>query len=465
MPPRAPAAPAPPPRRATTQRTYQRVVAAVLGCVLLLWGSTARAEPAAPRVELLTMAPGGTLFDGFGHAALRVVDPSAGTEAVYTFGALSWTGPLLGWRFLRGEVLFEVRVRPYRAVLRSYRRQDRTLYRQVLRLHPAEARKLAARLKDAARPENSRYAYHHFKDNCSTRLRDLIDEATGGALRRALDRPGDGTTARHQVLRGLSLSPWLLLVMNVVLGRPTDVPLDAWALTFVPGELRLALVGARRTSPGGVPEPLAEPVEIVYERRAQLQRWPIEWGGRLAWLLALPFLCLGVWGRWSLRRAGPALRDRLAAAGLAAWALLGGTLGLVLDTVAMSEFVPEFRQNENLALYLALDLLLLVPAGLLALRRLKGRWRRGLTTYLGARAAVAGVVMLGQTVGILRQEPIAMAGLVIVGLGGLCAACWPQPPSPSERPDSESTGPPASLGRSAASTPETTAGCGTRRTG
>ncbi len=83
---------------------------------LLLLPSPAAARP---EVELVTMGPGASLFDGFGHAALRVVDEQAGKDRVYAFGALSTRGydPLLGWRFLRGEVLFEARARPWQQVL------------------------------------------------------------------------------------------------------------------------------------------------------------------------------------------------------------------------------------------------------------------------------------------------------------------------------------------------------------
>ena len=398
-----------------------------------------------PTVELITMGPGGTLFDGFGHAALRVRDPARRTEAVYSFGALTYTGPLLGWRFLRGEVLFKARVRAFGAVMRSYRRQDRTVYRQRLRLRPNEARRLAEALREAVRPENSHYVYHHFNENCATRLRDLVDEATGGALRHALAGPGDGTTARQQVLRGLSLSPPLLLVMNVVQGRPTDVPLTARALTFVPGELRLAMQKARRPAPPGEQgELLADPVEVLYERQAPLRRWPIEWGGRLAWILALPFAALG--GLLLLRRrrarggGADAPPDRLAGALLGSWALLGGALGLALDTVAMSDLVPEFRYNENLALYVALDLLLLGPAVLLLLRRLRGRWRAGVRWYLAVRATVALAVTAAQAVGLLRQEPLALGALVAVATGTLAAALAAGPGPSGAEPEGANEG-------------------------
>ena len=57
------------------------------------------------------------------------------------------------------------------------------MWSQKLDLLPEQARKIEARLWSDIKEENRYYIYHHFDDNCTTRLRDMIDEATGGKLR------------------------------------------------------------------------------------------------------------------------------------------------------------------------------------------------------------------------------------------------------------------------------------------
>lgn len=388
---------------------------------LLCCASTAQA---GPRLELVTMGPGGALFNGFGHAALRVIDEQAGTDVVYAFGALSdrGLGPLVGWRFLRGEVQFEARVRPWRRVLRSYQRQDRTVLRQPLLLTPGESAWLVARLAESVQPENARYLYHHFRDNCATRLRDLIDEATAGAVRRALDRPGDGSSYRTHVLTGLALDPALLLVMNVVLGAPTDRPLTGWELTFVPGRLREELATVSRTVDGRR-VPLTGPVEEAYRRRNPLPRWPIAWGEIPAWLGAglAALLALAFWlprpGR--ARRPGrgrplPLLGRRALGAAMLVWALAGGLLGLLLESVVLSERVPEFQRNANLLLFIGLDLLLLAPAwSWLRGRQPRPALRRAVLVYLALRAVLVAPVLLAQLTGLLQQRPPALAAMVL----------------------------------------------------
>jgi len=381
-----------------------------------------RASVAAPEVELITMGPGTTLFDGFGHAALRVVDTEAGTDLVYTFGAIAYDGVLLGWRFLRGEVLFESRVRSWKKVLRSYTRQDRTIYRQRLALLPGEHRWLAARLAESVLPENKYYRYHHFRDNCSTRPRDLLDRATGGAVRRALLRPSpDGRTIRELGLEGLSLNAPLLLVMNVVLGRLTDHPTTGWEAAYVPARLREELAVATRELHGRV-VPLASPVEVVYARQAPLRRLPIGWGAGLAGLLGGLGLLVGL--LLLTRPASTRWLPRLQGATALAWVLVGGSLGLALDTVALSELVPEFRINENLFLFTLLDLGLLWPALAWLSGRRAGRLLAGTSYYLLVRGIVAVGVLLAQVTGLLIQPPLTLAAMVAatmlpLGLSGL----------------------------------------------
>ncbi len=369
------------PGRPRTSSTSMLVlgVLAVIGLAGPAW--------AAPRVSLLTMGPGNGMFDAMGHSALRVVDQARGWDRVYTFGALRWTGPLLGWRFLRGEVMFEARVRSWTWVLRHYARADRPIYEHPLRLTPDQAKHLVSRLEHLSRPENRRYLYHHFKDNCATRLRDLVDEATGGALRRALDQlPSDGATARDLVLEGMSIDPLVPMVLDVVLGRPTDVPLGPWEQTFAP--MRFMGSMDRLAATHGS---LVGPRVTISERRGRLGRLP-PWTGSATWLL------------FGLLVGLLAAHPRGWAWGLGLWGLGSGLLGLVLDTVAMSDYVPEMSHNEHLALFFAGDL------ALAALALVRRPWAPRLAgIWAGVHGVAALGVMAGMAAGILVQPSWMLA--------------------------------------------------------
>ena len=56
--------------------------------------------PGTIRVSVLTLGQGNEVFERFGHNALRVVDPVAGTDVAYNWGMFSFDQPGFIRRFL-----------------------------------------------------------------------------------------------------------------------------------------------------------------------------------------------------------------------------------------------------------------------------------------------------------------------------------------------------------------------------
>src|SRR5687768_10473563 len=124
---------------------------------------------AQPRIEVITMGPGPYLYSFWGHSAIRVVDPVKG-DLVYNFGSVDFSGNFF-LRMVRGEVEAFVGVSSFAATARTYIAEDRTLTRRVLDLTPAQSSTIAKQLERYTRGgERHRYIYHHFKDNCVTRV-------------------------------------------------------------------------------------------------------------------------------------------------------------------------------------------------------------------------------------------------------------------------------------------------------
>ncbi|HEU5059802.1 MAG TPA: DUF4105 domain-containing protein [Kofleriaceae bacterium] len=348
-------------------------------------------EPAgpgdAPIVELYTMGQGDLMFEKFGHAALCIRYPRAPRRTrCYNYGSTDFDSVVpLFWGFLRGRSVFWVSVSSRARMLEHYREADRTIWRQVLALPPAQAAALADALARDSREENRYYDYHHYRDNCSTRLRDHLDRATGGALSAAARE-----TSRHGSYREISRSGFaadtgLLLASDLILGREADRRPDNYEAMFLPDVLR-AEVEARL---GAAPE-------LVYTRRGPPFPADPGLGGRWLWLLlaalfAAPLaLSRALWG---------GRRERAAiAAGVIPLALLG----LVLWTLAIASPLPEVRWNEALLVFMPLDLVLVFGGPELRRR------------YARARAGELVLVSLLRALGILRQ-PLWL--LVAVPLG------------------------------------------------
>src|SRR5687767_8963474 len=148
----------------------------------------------APTVWLLTMGSGDAVWERFGHNALWVQDRMGGTDYVYNYGVFDFNSPGYWGRFIRGNWLYELGVSDLSSTLYQYQMLNRTLRAQRLTLTPAQAAEVQRFLVWNARPENRVYRYDYYRDNCSTRVRDVLDRVLGGRLRAATAGVGSGTS-------------------------------------------------------------------------------------------------------------------------------------------------------------------------------------------------------------------------------------------------------------------------------
>ncbi len=295
-----------------------------------------QADRTEPVIDVYTMGPGDDLFSRFGHAAICVTDAKSPLGRCYNYGTADFSTPgPLTWSFLRGRAQFWVSVVPQPHMIAVYAREDRTLWRQRLPLPPETARRLAQRLHAADVREATFYLYHHFNDNCTTRIRDLIDEATDGALRQGAMVPSDPPLRRY-VHAGFAGQPLLLILTDLLLGRPSDRPTTRWQGMFLPELLRRELESR-----------FAAPPVVMYARQR-----PLPIGSSLggAWILVPAGLLL--LAAVHLARRRPGLAKGLVGIGL-------GFFGLLVSGLAACAALPELRQNEALLICLPTDLLLL----------------------------------------------------------------------------------------------------------
>ncbi|MYF76658.1 MAG: DUF4105 domain-containing protein, partial [Acidobacteria bacterium] len=127
----------------------------------------------------MTMGPDqAVVFRKGGHAALCVGD------RCLNYGVTDFSRPVgLVNEVLRGEAVFWMAVSGYEDMVRVYSRDDRSVFRQDLALAPEAREALLGRIAQDLVPGASEYIYNHFDDNCTSRIRDYLDEATSGKLR------------------------------------------------------------------------------------------------------------------------------------------------------------------------------------------------------------------------------------------------------------------------------------------
>ena len=342
----------------------------------MLW-SAALPALAAPRIGVATMQPGTIFFERFGHNSIVVDDPAQPVPLSYNFGFFDMDEDGFVGRFVAGEMMYRLVELPWPDDLRHYRDTGRGVKIQWLRLSDAEAEALAAALAENAKPENARYRYDYFLDNCATRVRDALDRALGGELKRQLSARSQGNTFRSESVRLASPAPWMWLGFDVGLGPAADRPLSRWDDAFVPMRLADSLREVQRADG----RPLVSAEESVLAHRTEsepLEFQPVWW----RWLLA----GLVVAGLWTALRA----RAPRAAAGTAAafWGI-GGILGAAMLSIWLGTEHRFGWANHNLLLLNPLALLLLAGAWRAARGRAPGQAFRIVLAVVGVSAVAA----------------------------------------------------------------------------
>ena len=353
-----------------------------LAALALLLALLASCLPAlaAPRIGVATMQPGEIFFERFGHNAIVVDDPALGEPVSYNFGFFDLEEPDFNKRFLLGDMHYMLAALPLSQDLAYYRDVGRGVSIQWLDLDPAQARALADRLAVNARPENARYRYDYFTDNCSTRVRDALDAVLGGELQRQLSGRSRGNTYRGDAVRLASPAPWMWLGFDVGLGPAADKPNSLWQDAFVPMRLADALAGLQR--PDGRPLVLATEQVLPHVLPTEPAERPRQWWPWLIAGLALAIAAI------ALARRKPAV---VAAAVLPLWLLCGVLGGVMLFLWGFTEHRFAWG-NYNLLLFSPLCLLLLPGGWRIARGRDSGALFRAIA-WLVALSAVIGLFL------------------------------------------------------------------------
>lgn len=363
----------------------------VLACVAA-WPRDARAEPGDElTISVLLFGPGDHPFSKFGHDGLLVEDAKRGTSFVYNYGTYAFQSAWLIPKFLTGKYRYWLSVSPLWRVVPSYAEENRSVVALRLALNAAQKRALAAHLAWNAQEENKYYVFDYYRDNCATRVRDLVDRATDGALHGATDGPASLTWRGHT--ERLSADDWFVyLGLDLAMGELIDRPIAFWEEMFLPAKLGEGLKLVRIAGPLGTPIPLVDKETVLFaDSRPPLRtappdrKWPLFGAGALAALF------LGALG-WGARAGHRAVRAALGVAVALSGLALGLLGGLFLLLWILTNHEVAYR-NENL-LQCAPFAVLLVGSGLaLAFGRGESAMRAHRIARIGLACSALGLAL------------------------------------------------------------------------
>ncbi|MHB1328617.1 MAG: lipoprotein N-acyltransferase Lnb domain-containing protein [Gemmatimonadales bacterium] len=382
-------------------------------------------------VYLLTFDPGDLVWERFGHNAIRIIDHRTGADIAYDYGRFdfgrTWQEQV-GFvaRFARKDLRYSMGEADGLRTLAAYQRLGRSIWSQELDLDPAAKLAMYDFLRWNIRDEHRHYDYDYYLDNCSTRLRDVIDRAVGGQLKAWADSLRTDRTYRFHTRRTTENSVATYTALMFGLGQSVDRPLSAWQEMFLPIVLRPYLNQLVVRDAAGQLRPLVKAEQhLVTTTPYSVAEVPSSWreGYLLAGLIGLAVLVgLGLAGR----RRGWARYGFGALATL--WSYLAGIGGLVLAGLWAFTAHTVSHQNENVLQLslLSMALALVLPAAV---------WRSGTRHRLALRLAalvvllsIAGLVL--KLLPAFNQGNLDLIGLVLplhLGLLAGLAAAGPQP--------------------------------------
>jgi hypothetical protein len=351
-------------------------------------------------VYLLTVGPGEAVYEKFGHNMIRVAGPNAAlrlasapldstADISFNWGMFSFEQENFIWRFIQGRMLYSAGAMLTADQVDEYAHAQREIWQQELNLTARQKEQLWEKLLWTIQPAHKDYRYDYYRDNCSTRVRDALDEAAAGALRPQLAGTPTHTTFRWHTRRLTRVNFPLYTALHYVLGHPVDQPIDAWEEGFLPVRLMHNVAGLKVKDASGNDAPFVLNTtqlnaSATYPEPAAPPNW--------LWLYALLGLALaGAFLAVARGRRNPKPVSAVLALLIFAWCLLGGLGGTISTWGWLFTDHTVSRYNEN---WLQLSPFMLPLAVLVPFVFLRTNWLLRLATALAVVQAAFNVVGL-----------------------------------------------------------------------
>ncbi len=227
----------------------------------------AMAQEDSIRVTLLTCSPGQEVYQLYGHTAIRCQQPSRGLDTVFNYGVFDMSKPHFAWHFVLGQTDYMVQPIPWKYFVVDYEKRGSSITEQELNLTQSEARKLTALLIENCQPENRQYRYSFLYKNCTTMVRDLVEQVIMGHIQYPDTLPH--LTAREILHQYTAQHPWAQEGNDLLLGAEVDTIMSEHAAMFIPENMMKAFDRAFIRNGKGDMRPLVKGKAILLAAKPQ----------------------------------------------------------------------------------------------------------------------------------------------------------------------------------------------------
>ncbi len=190
------------------------------------------------QVSLITYGPGKDLYSVFGHTAIRINDPANEIDLTFNYGTFDFDTPNFYLKFIRGNLNYFLTIADFKRSVLFYISANRSVNELILNYTPQQKQILYSSLIENYKPENRSYKYDFFFDNCATRIRDMLINASGKNYEFKEDSTFNSLSYRDLLKPYIEHSPWLDLGINLALGLPSDNKAKVWGSMYLPDYLK-----------------------------------------------------------------------------------------------------------------------------------------------------------------------------------------------------------------------------------
>ena len=210
-----------------------KVVKITFFCFLALFANTSNAENYLDNIEieLITISPGINYWEAFGHSALRI--KSKNYDFMYGFGYFNFNDEDFFLNFAKGEMQYFMGIEASDIELDDYQAQGRKITSQKISLNNSQKQQLINKLNFLQKPENRYYHYDYFLNNCTTKIRDILDEVSNKAISKQL-KAVKTKQSWSDLTFPANRQSWMNLGIAIGYGLPAYKTRNRWDLSVFP---------------------------------------------------------------------------------------------------------------------------------------------------------------------------------------------------------------------------------------
>ena len=213
-------------------------------------------------IQVSTMGRGDPLYVWFGHSAIVVKDNVNDRSVMYDYGIFSFSEGFYK-TFALGRLWYESWATDTAMRFRLASSENRDISLVTLNLSGEVALNVLNFVNMSVQPEHTTYLYHHYRENCSTKIRDIINVATKGKFKEWATTTPYPLTIRELVSLHTASSPFIHFTLNFLQNKSIDTPISLWEAMFLPEKLEEALLSFNITQEDGSIIPLVVDREII----------------------------------------------------------------------------------------------------------------------------------------------------------------------------------------------------------